>query len=99
MEKGQGVGEEVRGSRSAAANKQNVNVDCDCDCNDDDDDDDIVASDFQLFFIFCSNKSRREQKTSRQGGGEGEGGGCNKSGLCDCTVVHISLLLSARRRA
>lgn len=95
MEKGQGVGEEVRGSRSAAANKQNVNVDCDCDCdcNDDDDDDDIVASDFQLFFIFCSNKSRREQKTSRQGGG------CNKSGLCDCTVVHISLLLSSRRRA
>lgn len=92
----------VRGVRSAAANKQNVNVDCDCDCNDDDD---IVASDFQLFFIFCSNKSRREQKTRRQGSRKaGEAGrGCNKSGLCGCTVVHVSLLLllllSARRRA
>lgn len=63
-----------RGSRSAAANKQNVNAGCDCDC----DDDDIVASDFQLFFIFCSNKSRREQKTRRKEGSRKGGGGATK---------------------
>lgn len=55
---------EMRGKlkRECAANKQNVNGEAD-------ESDNIVASDFQLFFIFlCSNKRHSRTGASLQGG-------------------------------
>lgn len=54
------------------------------------------------FLYFAATKAEGSKRhAGRRAAGKGERGrGCHKSGLCGCTVVHISLLLlSARRRA